>query len=194
MASKTVKQLAILGALLATLGGVVMFWGGDTPTGTAPPPSNRVSGTTGARQKPGADQVPVADVQLEVLKAPREDAPVAERNLFRFEVKAPPPQPQPPRQVAPPMPTNVRPGAATPPVPSGPPPPPPIPLRFIGVLNAPTQAGRVAILTDGRGANLMGREGDIIEGRYRLLRIGPDAVEMAYTDGRGRQVIRLSGQ
>jgi hypothetical protein len=82
----------------------------------------------------------------------------------------------------------------TPPVPQGPPPPPPIPLRFIGVLNAPTQAGRVAILSDGRGAILMGREGDIIEGRYRLLRIAPDAIEMAYTDGRGRQVIRFTGQ
>ena len=79
-------------------------------------------------------------------------------------------------------------------MPTGPPPPPPIPLRFIGVLNAPTQAGRVAVLTDGRGANLMGREGDIIEGRYRLLRIGPDNVELAYTDGRGRQLIRMAGQ
>ena len=192
MASKTVKQLVVLGALLATLGAVVLLRGGDTPAGTGPPPSNPVSGTTGTRQKPGADQVAVVDIQLEALKAPRDDAPVAERNLFRFEVKAPPPKPPGPA----PAPTSpiVRPGPVTPPVPPGPPPPPPIPLRFIGVLNAPTQAGRVAILTDGRGANLMGREGDIIEGRYRLLRIGPDAVEMAYTDGRGRQVIRLSGQ
>ena len=79
-------------------------------------------------------------------------------------------------------------------MPQGPPPPPPIPLRFIGVLNAPTQAGRVAILSDGRGNTLSGREGDIIEGRYRLLRIGPENLEMAYLDGRGRQVIRFSGQ
>jgi hypothetical protein len=191
MASKTVKQLAVLAVLLATLGAVVMFLGGDTPAGTAPPPSNRVSGTTGTRQKPGADQVPVTDIQLEALKAPRDDAPVPERNLFRFEVKAPPPAPpRPPVVAQPPRPMVP----TTPPVPPGPPPPPPIPLRFIGVLNAPTQAGRVAILSDGRGATLMGREGDIIEGRYRLLRIAPDTIEMAYTDGRGRQVIRLSGQ
>ena len=193
MASKTVKQLAVLAALLATFVAVMVLPGGDTPAGTAPPPSNRVSGTTGARPKPGADQVGVTDIQLEALKAPREDAPAPERNLFRFEVKAPPPAPPKPTVVAPP------PGAVpikppVPPVPAGPPPPPPIPLRFIGVLNAPTQAGRVAVLTDGRGATLMGREGDIIEGRYRLLRIAPDTIEMAYTDGRGRQVIRLSGQ
>jgi hypothetical protein len=80
------------------------------------------------------------------------------------------------------------------PVPAGPPPPPPIPLRLIGMLNAPTQAGRVAVFSDGRGNTFNGREGDIIEGRYRLLRIGADNVEVAYTDGRGRQVIRLSGQ
>ena len=194
MSPKTIKQLAVLGALVAGLGGVLMFTGGGaTPAGTARPPSNRVSGTTGNRQKPGADQVAVTDIQLEVLKAPREDAPTPERNLFRFQVKAPPPAPPRPSVPAPPPAGQVvRP--ITPPVPTGPPPPPPIPLRFIGVLNAPTQAGRVAVLTDGRGASLMGREGDIIEGRYRLLRIGPDAVEMAYTDGRGRQVIRLSGQ
>lgn len=190
MTSKTVKQLAVLGALVATLVGVYLFQGGETPAGTAAPASNPVSGTTGTRQKPGAAQVAVTDIQLEALKEPREDAPVAERNLFRFVVKAPPPKPS-IQAPAPLPPQNLPPRQ---PVPTGPPPPPPIPLRFIGVLNAPTQAGRVAVLTDGRGANLMGREGDIIEGRYRLLRIGPDAVEMAYTDGRGRQVIRLSGQ
>ena len=193
MASKTVKQLGVLGALVAALVLVMMFQGGETPAGTPSRPSNPVSGTTGSRQqKPGAAQVAVTDIQLEALKAPREDAPVAERNLFRFEVKAPP-APKPSTQT-PALPPTTQITQPRPPQPTGPPPPPPIPLRFIGVLNAPTQAGRVAVLTDGRGANLMGREGDIIEGRYRLLRIGPDAVEMAYTDGRGRQVIRLSGQ
>jgi hypothetical protein len=191
MASKTVKQLAILGALAAIFAIVLMFQGEDTPAGTAPQPSNPVSGTTGGTQRqPKPGEVAVTDIQLEALNAPREDAPVPERNLFRFEVKAPPPPPPRPAVVAPPprvMPT-------TPATPPGPPPPAPIPLRFIGVLNAPTQAGRVAILTDGRGAVLHGREGDIIEGRYRLLRIGADTVEMAYLDGRGRQVIRLSGQ
>jgi hypothetical protein len=39
-----------------------------------------------------------------------------------------------------------------------------------------------------------GREGDIIEGRYRILKIGIESIEMAEVDGRGRQTIRLSGQ
>jgi len=193
MASKTQKQFAVLGALAAGLVLVMVLRGGDTPAGNPAAPSNPVSGTTGARaqQGRGSVQAPVTDIQLEALNAPREDAPASGRNLFRFEVKAPPPPPPRPPVTATPPPRPVPTG---PQAPQGPPPPPPIPLRFIGLLNAPAQAGRVAILSDGRGTVLTGREGDIIEGRYRLLRIGADNVEMAYTDGRGRQVIRLSGQ
>ena len=81
-------------------------------------------------------------------------------------------------------------------MPVGPPPPPPvppIPFKFIGILEVPGQAQRVAILSDARGV-YHGREGDIIEGRYRILKIGAESVEMAEVDGRGRQTIRLSGQ
>ena len=39
-----------------------------------------------------------------------------------------------------------------------------------------------------------GKEGDIIDGRYRLLKIGVESADLAYVDGRGRQSIRLSGQ
>lgn len=41
---------------------------------------------------------------------------------------------------------------------------------------------------------MQGREGDIIEGRYRVLKVGLDTLEIAYADGRGRQTLRLSGQ
>jgi hypothetical protein len=41
---------------------------------------------------------------------------------------------------------------------------------------------------------MSGREGDTVDGRYRMLRVGPDSIEMAYVDGRGRQTIRMSGQ
>ena len=81
-----------------------------------------------------------------------------------------------------------------PPVPTGPPPPPPIPLRYIGYLDQPGEVPRVAVLSDGRGNVFNGKEGDIIEGRYRVLRIGTDSADLIYVDGRGRQTIRLSGQ
>ena len=47
-----------------------------------------------------------------------------------------------------------------------------------------------AVLRDDRGV-YHGREGDIIEGRYRILKIGAESIELAYVDGRGRQTIRL---
>ena len=48
------------------------------------------------------------------------------------------------------------------------------------------------MLSDGRNV-FYGREGDTIEGRYRILRIGVESIELARLDGTGRQVIRLSG-
>ena len=53
--------------------------------------------------------------------------------------------------------------------------------------------GPVAVLSDNRGV-YYGREGDAIEGRYRILRIGVESVDLAYLDGRGRQTIRFTGQ
>jgi hypothetical protein len=135
--------------------------------------------------------MPVADVKLELLQQQRPELEEAERNLFRFQPKAAPPAPDAPRTVAPPSPPPPPPAAV---VPTGPPPPPPIGLRFIGLVEAPTQAGRIAILSDGRGNIFYGKDGDIIEGRYKVLKVSPDAAELSYLDGRGRQTIRLTGQ
>ena len=73
--------------------------------------------------------------------------------------------------------------------------PPRIPLKFIGVVEAQQdpKIGRLAILSDTRGV-YYGRENDTIEGRYRILKIGVESVDLAYLDGRGRQTIRLTGQ
>jgi hypothetical protein len=82
------------------------------------------------------------------------------------------------------------------PVPQGPPPPPPLPpiaLKFIGIIESPTSARKIAVLSDGRNPPFHGVEGDIIEGRYRILKIGVESIEVAYADGRGRQTIRLTG-
>ena len=66
-------------------------------------------------------------------------------------------------------------------------------MKFIGIVEAPTHGQKIAILSDGRNAPFYGKEGDIIEGRYRILKIGVESIEMAYLDGRGRQTIRLTG-
>jgi hypothetical protein len=62
------------------------------------------------------------------------------------------------------------------------------------LLDAPAQAGRVAVLSDGKGNVFYGREGDTIEGRYRVIAVTPVAAELSHLDGRGRQTLRLSGQ
>ena len=184
MTPKAKRQALLAGGVVVVLAGVVYTTQtDDVPTTGAAAPSNSAADTA----QPGRG-VPVVDVQLELLKGTRAEAGESERNPFRFQPKEPPPAPRRATAAVPP------PVVTGPPVPQGPPPPPPIPLRFIGLVDAPSQAGRVAILSDGRGNVFYGKEGDIIEGRYRLLRVGPDAADLSFTDGRGRQTIRLSGQ
>lgn len=171
---RLIALIALLGILLAVAG---YRWLGSASVAT------RAARATGraTRGGPTATSVAAPDVHLQALRDAR-PGPQPERNLFRFKPKAPPP---PPVVAAPPVVA----------VPSGPPPPPPlapITMRFIGLVEAPEHAQKIAILSDGRGI-YQGREGDIIEGRYRIVRIGVESVEMAYLDGRGRQTIRLSG-
>ena len=73
-----------------------------------------------------------------------------------------------------------------------PPPPPPIPLKFIGILER-ANGEKWAVLSDGK-ATMHGRDGDIVDGRYRIVKIGAESIELTYADGRGRQVVRLTGQ
>jgi hypothetical protein len=124
-------------------------------------------------------------VRLEALKDTRPDPGEVDRNPFRFEPKAPPPDPNPK-----PPPGPVEPEGPV--VPPGPPPPPPIPLKFIGIVEG-RGVGKVAAFSDCK-RTFYGREGDIVDGRYRLLKIGVESVTMNYADGRGLQTIRMSGQ
>jgi hypothetical protein len=181
------RQLVLLGLLLAAGVVFVVFgpFGGSSPSAGA---------TTGAPNRAGAQgkasDGDVPDVRLEQLQHDEGPFQTPIRNPFRFERRATAEAPRGP----------VRPRRiieAPPPEPVGPPPdppPPPIPLRFIGFVEPKDGRGRVAVLSDGRGTVIDGKEGDVIEGRYRLLRVGNDSADLAYLDGRGRQTIRLSGQ
>lgn len=179
--TKTQGQTALLGVLVVVLGGILVWrLGGSGGTSAPAAQTAPAVGTT-----PGAS--PVNDIRLERLTAVSTELADASRNPFRFR---PRPAPEPVRAVAPVM----RPEPVVPAAPAGPPPPPPIPLKFIGVLDAPGQVGRLAILSDSRGGVFYGKEGDAIEGRYRVLRVSTESADLAYLDGRGRQTIRLSGQ
>ena len=174
------RRQILLAALVVVLIAVVAYrFGGPGATSEAPRlTSNRTERTRGGSAPASAAST---DVHLEALDADRTKPGPTERNLFRFKPKPSPPPPSAPVVVPAPV------------VPSGPPPLPPIPYKFIGLVEVPGQKKRIAVLSDGRNVPLYGREGDIIEGRYRIIRIGAESIEMEYVDGRGRQTIRLSG-
>ena len=163
---------------------------------------NDETGGTGAAPQARSDgpaitpsDAPVVDVRLEALQRARPEIEEAQRNLFRFESRLASPSPPPVSPLGPVLPPGPPAVLETPDAgPVGPLPPPPIPVKFIGVVDQPGSEGQVVYFSDGLGHVFFGREGDIIEGRYRVLKVSPDAAELAYLDGRGRQTIRLSGQ
>ncbi|MDA1184971.1 MAG: hypothetical protein O2930_10045 [Acidobacteria bacterium] len=191
MTGRTARIVGVGGVGIVLIGGLMMFLAEDVgETGATPQFS--------ADDRPTANSdAPVVDVRLEALQRARQDVGQAQRNLFRFQL---PPAPQPqsqPQSQAPSAPLPLGPPAGPPPPnqgPTGPAPPPPIPVKFIGAVGGAGTAGQVVYFSDGRGRVFFGREGDIIEGQYRVLTVSPDSAELAYLDGRGRQTIRLSGQ
>jgi hypothetical protein len=177
------RQLLLLGALAIAVAVVVMTRRADNSADTSQARSNGRSATTAT----AAAATSVADLKLELLKSDSSDLGPSTRNPFQFRSK--PSVPAASAQASAAKPPVV---IAPPPVPQGPPPPPPIALKYIGVLQ--TAQGRMAVFRDNGGDIVNGREGDIIDGRYRLLKIGVESADLAYVDGRGRQTIRLSGQ
>jgi hypothetical protein len=175
------RQVVLLAVLLVTLGLVVVHQFSGTSPGAVGGRTPRAAGPAGASAQNGLPDVPA--VRLADLDAARPRPAGEGRNLFREQPKAPPPAPgaAAARRAAAPDPN-------APPPP--PPPPPPIPLKFIGLVEA--KGGKIAVLSDSKDV-FYGREGEVIEGRYRIIRIGVESIEMSYVDGRGRQRIPLTG-
>jgi hypothetical protein len=200
MATERRRQLILAALAVVLLVVIYRLWSGATsPAPVAASNRSGAAATTTRAAAParagrgsGADaagNVQAPDVHLEALSAERVPPGATERNLFRFRPKPPPPPPPPPPRVAQPaMPVNPAPQQ-----PPGPPPLPPIALKFIGIMDSPSRGLKIAVLSDGRNPPFQGVEGDIIEGRYRILKIGVESIELAYVDGRGRQTIRLTG-
>jgi hypothetical protein len=183
-------RLAVLTGLVAILVAIVVVQTrGPRPASDGGASSSPATprGQTAA----GADIQQAEVVELEALEAPRPEPVGGERNPFRFGSREASPgasdDPERPRPSSPSAPPPV------PLMPAPPPGPPPIALKFIGVVEAPAQGGTLAVLSDGRSV-FHGREGEVVDGRYRIVRIGVESVEMTYVDGQGRQTIRLTGQ
>jgi hypothetical protein len=104
------------------------------------------------------------------------------RNIFRkgaADVKIPGP-------IVPPLP-KPNPGPIVPP---GPPPPPPIDLKFFGSANRPGEQPRI-FLSEGENV-FLAHEGDIVNSRYKIVKINPQSVEIEDLLNNNRQSIPLS--
>lgn len=178
------RRRLLIGALV--IGGFVILWrylGVEAPI--APRGAAAGRATAAGVVAPPAP----ADVRLEDLAAPVAAPGEVGRNPFVFGARlagATAARGGPARDAV----------AAPPPVvfvPPGPPPLPPIPFKFIGLVEGANGA-RIAVLSDSRGLVVHGSAGAIIDGRFRILAIGAETVDIAYADGRGRQTLRLTGQ
>lgn len=169
------RQLMWLGLLAVVVSALAWYRFGRSadPAVTRSAASNpKAGGTNASGQGVLPEPVRLADLASEG------DAPSAGRNLFRFGVKP-----------APPPPPVVMPPPGPPPPPPPPPGPPPIKLRFLGTMERP-DVGRVVALKDpDSGAVFQALEGQIVDGRYRVVKIGLTSVIVSYIDGSGQRTL-----
>ena len=193
MAAKTPAwQLGLLAVLaLAAVVLMMTIWPRGTVdiTGSGP---DRPRAPGAAR---GEDPAVPPSLRLDGMSA-QQVAPANRRDLFRFGSAQPAPiegAGQDDGAAAPraPSPDSTEGQPAEPVGPVGPPPEAPIPLRYVGYAETPG-SGKVAALSDGR-FTYHGREGDVIEGRWRVVKIGVESLVIERVDGTGRQTLRLAG-
>jgi hypothetical protein len=132
-----------------------------------------------------AGPLPVPEtVRLAELK----DAPAfseAGRDPFSFGARPAPPAPiaRPAESAAPPAPV----------IPPPPPGPPPIALRLIGITVPPGAQPMVTLKDPVSGVSFDALEGQIVDGRYRVIKVGERSVVLSYVDGTGMRTITLGG-
>jgi hypothetical protein len=163
--------LAILGVLVARSG----WWS----AGTGEPAPSRQSGELSSEAA-----ALVTGLQIDRLEAAGSVGPIVRRNLFRFDEGGPTGAPRP--AASPRAPATPAPGLGFPAADA------PLAFALIGIVETPSGAARVAVLSDGRGV-YHGTAGDIIEGQFRIVRVDTESVEMARLDDGVRRVIRLQG-
>ena len=177
----------ILAAVAAVLLARWLFAGGDnpraavaatpsavqTPTPLAPPRTN-------SRGKKVSTAAPSLDptLRFDWLKASEDVKYEGKgRNIFQAQIDIPKPIAKAVTDTPVPAP------------PPGPPPPPPITLKFFGYANHPGADRKVFL--EQNGDIFVAHEGDIIDRRYKILRIMPNAVEVEDVLNNNRQSIPL---
>jgi hypothetical protein len=69
---------------------------------------------------------------------------------------------------------------------------PPIPLKLMGFIDLPG-GGKVAALSDCKGATFSAAEGKTVDGQYRIVKIGIESITIEFINGKGRQTLRVEG-
>ena len=64
-------------------------------------------------------------------------------------------------------------------------------IKFIGIVE--TRGGRIGAFSDCR-YTFSGRDGEVIEGRFRVVKIQVESAIVEYVDGQGRTTLPLNGQ
>jgi hypothetical protein len=180
-------RVGVLAALLVVT--IALVWsrqsGGPPPglvtgpTGPVQPASNAPGGRVPGATATAGSQLPVP-LNLSRVEQ-RDGAPAISRNLFRFGARPAPPLPP-----APSRPMVIPP----PPTPAG---PPPIPLRLTGLMADPYGRPRAYLKDPASGAVFEVVEGQVVDGRYRVVKIGVQSVVVSYLDGSGQRTIPLGG-
>jgi hypothetical protein len=165
--------------------GQYLFNSGSAPSASTSTGTEEGAAAQRGKTRPGKKPVTMArsldpELRFDWLKASEDTKYQGNgRNIFRAqEIVIPKP-------IAKPIKT-----APPPPVDTGPPPPPPITLKFFGFANRPGEAKKV-FLEQGEDI-FVASEGDIVDRRYKVLRIAPTFVEVEDVLNNNRQSIPLT--
>ena len=145
-------------------------------------PSRATKGSTSGK-KPASSRTLDPTLRFDLLKA-TEDTKYEGRGRDVFRVFVDPP----PRLVAPVVKNQPPVASAPPPTP----PPPPINLKFFGFAISKPGEGKHIFLVEGEDI-FIAKEGDIVDRRYKVVRISPNAVEILDVLSNNRQSIPLTG-
>ena len=163
------KRQTILAAVLmvVAVGLLVYQFGGhsdDTPAPPSGPARAPASGKSARRGQTLMAHSLDPSLRFDLLKS-SEDVTYkgTGRNIFRSE--APPPDI--PKPIAPAIPTNVV---------QTPPPPPPSGLKFYGFAGPKNGAKKIFLI---KGEDIfLAKEGDVVDRRYKVVRVGTSSVEI----------------
>lgn len=163
------------------------------PSATASGPAARRVGTrrrganTNAKQQPTLTASLDPRLRLDLLKSSEStEYKGSGRNIFRADSEPVIPRPidngLTKKTDTPPPPQPI--------VPQGPPPPPPIPLKFFGFANRSGEARQIFLL---QGDDVfVAKEGDVVNRRYKVVKINPTSVEIQDLLSNNTQTIPLT--